>query len=38
LEQAGVIVWNGGRLPPVAPVAQASGDRTVADLLLEDRK
>jgi prevent-host-death family protein len=38
LEQAGLIVWSGGRLSPLAPVAQAQGDRTIADLLLEDRE
>ena len=37
LSQAGLVVWNGGRLPPLAPVAWAIGGRTVADLLLEDR-
>ena len=35
--QAGLIVWNGGRLPPLAPVARVTGRRTVAGLLLEDR-
>ena len=38
LSQAGLIVWNGERLPPLSPVAQAKGDRTLADLLLEDRE
>ena len=38
LNQAGLIAWSGKRLPPLAPVAQAKGDRTVADLLLEDRE
>ncbi len=38
LSQAGLIAWNGQKLQPLAPVAQAKGDRTVADLLLEDRE
>ena len=37
LAQAGVIEWNGGRLAPLAPVAHAEADHTVADLLLENR-
>ena len=36
--QAGLVVWNGERLPPLAPVARVTGGRTVADLLLEDRR
>jgi prevent-host-death family protein len=38
LDRAGLIAWNGKKLQPMAPVAQARGDRTVADLLLEDRE
>lgn len=38
LSEAGLIAWNGQKLQPLAPVAQAKGDRTVADLLLEDRE
>lgn len=38
LSEAGLIAWNGQQLQPLAPVAQAKGDRTVADLLLEDRE
>jgi len=38
LQQAGMIVWSGERLPPLAPLAQAQGERTVARLLLEDRE
>ncbi len=37
LEQAGLLAWNGERLPPSAPVAQTQGATTVADLLIEDR-
>ena len=32
LEQAGLIAWNGGCLPPFAPVAHTEGPTTVADL------
>ena len=38
LRQAGLIAWNKQRLQPLAPVAQAHGKRTVADLLLEGRE
>ncbi len=37
LRQAGLVAWNGQRLQPLAPVAQARGERTVAELLLQDR-
>lgn len=38
LDQAGLIAWNQETLKPQAPVAQTRGDRTVAELLLEDRE
>jgi prevent-host-death family protein len=38
LRQAGLIAWNNEKLPPLAPVAEAKGDRMVSDLLLEDRE
>ena len=38
MSQAGLIAWNKEKLQPSAPVAQARGERTVADLLLEDRE
>jgi len=38
LEQAGLLACNGGRLPPLAPVAQTQGSTAVADLLIEDRE
>lgn len=38
LTQAGLIAWSGEALGRVAPVARTKGDKTVADLLLEDRK
>ena len=37
MAQGGLILWSGNRLSPVAPVARARGDHTVADLLVEDR-
>jgi prevent-host-death family protein len=38
LIEAGVLEWNGERLEPSIPVAATRGDKTVADLLLEDRE
>jgi prevent-host-death family protein len=38
LAQTGVILWSGRKLSSIPPVARAHGDRTVADLLLEDRE
>lgn len=38
LVQAGLMAWNGHKLAPMAPVARTQGNRTVADLLLEDRE
>ena len=38
LIEAGMIVWSGQSLAPVAPVARTRGQRMVADLLLEDRE
>ncbi|MCU0521896.1 MAG: type II toxin-antitoxin system prevent-host-death family antitoxin [Anaerolineae bacterium] len=35
LEQAGLIAWNGGRLPPLAPVARTEGPTTLADLVAQ---
>lgn len=37
MAQAGLIVWNGKKLSPMAPVARTHGKRTVADVLVEDR-
>lgn len=34
---AGVLAWSGHPLRPAAPVARVQGQRTVAELLLEDR-
>ena len=38
LVQAGLMTWSGRKLAPLAPVARTRGERTVADLLLEDRE
>ncbi|MEK6813539.1 MAG: hypothetical protein AABY65_02255 [Nitrospirota bacterium] len=35
--QAGLLLWSGKELRPIAPVARVRGRRTVADLLVEDR-
>jgi hypothetical protein len=37
LSEAGLLAWSGQRLPPSTPEIVAQGDRTVAELLLEDR-
>jgi prevent-host-death family protein len=36
--QAGLLQWSGKKLEPMEPVAAVRGDRTVADLLIEDRE
>ena len=38
MAQAGLLQWSGKKLEPMEPVAKARGDRTVADLLIEDRE
>jgi prevent-host-death family protein len=38
MQEAGLLEWNGQKLEPMEPVARTRGDRTVADLLLEDRE
>jgi len=35
--QVGLAVWSGTRLQPMLPVAHARGERTVAELLVEER-
>ena len=35
--EAGSLAWSGQPLEPLVPVAQARGERSVADLLIEDR-
>jgi prevent-host-death family protein len=34
---AGLAKWNGRRFAPQQPVARTRGEKTVADLLIEDR-
>lgn len=38
LEQAGIIAWSGQAMAPLTPLGTAIGERTVAELLLEDRE
>lgn len=38
LIEIGMAAWSGQRLPAASDMARARGDRTVADLLLEDRE
>jgi prevent-host-death family protein len=37
LQASGLIEWSGEHPDTAAPVAEAQGERTVAELLLEDR-
>lgn len=36
--KAGLAEWNGKRLPPVKTVVRVRGNKTVAELLIEDRR
>ena len=38
MAQAGLLLWSGKKLEPMAPVARMRGERTVAELLVEDRE
>ena len=38
LVEAGLLDWNGQTLEPWVPEVKARGERTVAELLLEDRE
>jgi prevent-host-death family protein len=38
LRSAGLIDWNGETISKIDPVAQITGKRTVAELLIEDRE
>jgi len=38
LQQAGLIQWNGSKLKPIRPVAKVEGEKTVAELIIEDRQ
>ena len=38
MAQAGLILWSGKKLAPMPPVVRVRGERTVADLLVEDRE
>jgi prevent-host-death family protein len=38
LVEVGLLEWSGQRLPPFTPEIATRGDKTVAELLLEDRE
>jgi prevent-host-death family protein len=38
LKRAGTIAWSGRRLRPAKPVSKVRGDRTVADMVVENRE
>ena len=38
LVQAGLVLWNGEKLPRIVPVARVRGTSTVSDLLTENRE
>jgi hypothetical protein len=38
LRRAGAIAWSGRRLRPAKPVGRVRGDKTVADLIVENRE
>ena len=38
MAQAGLILWSGKKLEPMPPVVRVRGERSVADLLVEDRE
>jgi len=38
LVRTGAVLWNGRRLRPGKPVARVRGKRTVADLVIENRR
>jgi len=38
LIQSGFLVWNGQKLKPTAPVAENKGEKTIAEMVLEDRE
>ena len=38
MAQAGLILWSGRKLAPMAPVVRTRGERTIANLLVEDRE
>jgi prevent-host-death family protein len=38
LRRAGAIAWSGRRLRPAKPVGKLRGDKTVADLVVENRE
>jgi prevent-host-death family protein len=38
LQRAGLIRWNGKKLTPAKPVAKLRGKKTIAEVIIEDRR
>jgi prevent-host-death family protein len=38
LQRAGLIRWNGKKLSPMKPIAKLRGKKTIADIIIEDRR
>lgn len=38
LKQAGLIRWSGKKLSPMKPLARLRGSRTIAEIIVEDRR
>ena len=38
LQQAGLIRWSGKRLSPMKPVARLRGKKTIAEIIIQDRR
>ena len=38
LQRAGLIRWNGKKLSPAKPIAKLRGKKTIAEIIIEDRR
>lgn len=38
LQRAGLIRWSGKKLSPMKPIAKLRGKKTIADIIIEDRR
>ena len=38
LQRAGLIRWNGKKLSPTKPIAKLRGKKTIAEIIIEDRR
>jgi len=38
LQQAGLIRWSGRKLSPMKPLARLRGKKTIAEIIIEDRR